>query len=192
MNFHQPAAAMLTTSTHITHPARSHGPLAALPAMPSAVPSAAAARLPAPQLLEEETDIVAPPAPAATPAPADKINGGRSAANVATTGKVMRLSGEHRHQSAALLTQQHTGVVEAMRQALRERHGAAVLPPRFTDAELMRFAISKGFLRAQTHDQRQHALQQVRLFLGAGRPAGVRSFWSGLGFGLGLGQALLI
>lgn len=63
-------------------------------------------------------------------------------------------------QSAVTLAREHSDDIAVMRQALCDKLGQEQLPERFSDAELMRYAVTKGYLRAESHKERQLAMHQ--------------------------------
>lgn len=69
---------------------------------------------------------------------------------------------QHVHAGpAAALSAARPADVAAMRRCLEEDLGLEALPERFSDAELMRYAITKGYLRARSDEERGSALRQV-------------------------------
>lgn len=64
----------------------------------------------------------------------------------------------HSSPSAAALARAHRADMAEIRR-LAEAAAGGRLSPRFTDAELMRHAISRGFLRAASERQRVHAIE---------------------------------
>lgn len=109
--------------------------------------------------LEQEDQLAAlerQHSPASTPA-SRQTDASSPAASLHCTSAL-----SHGKPEAAELALQFPGDVAAMRAVLAEM-GLSQLPDRFSDAELMRYAVTKGYLAATTPEQRQRALRQVRL-----------------------------